>query len=78
MEVELQAILKSKWNNKIGGRANRQAESVVLNQLLAYDLNNFQIREYTSVDEDLKANYDRELAPFGARVFGQNNSHTTF
>ena len=78
VEIDLHAISKSQWNVKLmrhaeshnlvadgqyGGRANRQAQSVVLNQLLAYDLNSFQICEYTAVDEDLKANYDRELAP---------------
>ena len=88
VEIELQAISKSQWNIKLmrkaenhnlvtdaqyGGRNNRQAQSIVLNHLLVYDLNSFQIREYTAVDEDLKANYNRELAPFGAlksRTYG--------
>ena len=81
VEIEVQAIAKSQWSKKLikhaerknlitdsqyGGRAGRQAQSAVLNKVLAFDTNNLYARDYTSVDEDLKANFDRELSHLGA------------
>ena len=81
IEIELQAIAKSQWSRKLirhaesknlitssqyGGRAGNQAQSAVLNKVLAFDSNNLYVRDYTSVDEDLKANFDRELSHLGA------------
>ena len=81
IEIELQAIAKSQWSKKLirhseykrlitdsqyGGRAGNQAQSAVLNKVLAYDTNNLYVKNYTSVDEDLKANFDRELSHLGA------------
>ena len=43
-----------------------QAQSAILNKVLAYDTNNLYVKNYTSVDEDLKANFDRELSHLGA------------
>ena len=81
VEVELQAISTSQWckglvgyaeRNKLlaegqyGGRNNRQAQSEVLDKVLSFDISNLMIKLYTCVDEDLKANFDTELAPLGA------------
>ena len=81
VEVELQAISTSQWCKKLvgnaerkkllaegqyGGRNNRQAQSEVLNKVLSFDLGMLMIKPYTFVDEELKANFDREMAPLGA------------
>ena len=77
VEIEIQAISSSQWAKKFsqasekhhiitesqyGGRKGRQAQSAVLNKILYYDINNQYVQDYTIVDEDLKANYDRELS----------------
>lgn len=81
LEVEIQAISSSQWaqkmskssekhhiisNSQYGGRKGRQAQSAVLNKILYYDINNQFVRDYTIIDEDLKANYDRELCTLSA------------
>ena len=76
-------IKKAENDNEItdyqyGGRANRQAQSAVLNKVLIFDLSRHLSKPMISVDEDLKANYDRELAPLGAledRYFGLSHNH---
>ena len=76
IEPEIGAMVKHVWakqimkraeeKNKItddqyGGRAARQAQSAVLNKLLYYDLGRQTLIESQYDDDDLKANYDREL-----------------
>ena len=96
VEVEVQAISSSQWAKKIsrssekhkivtesqyGGRKGRQAQSAVLNKLLYYDINNQYVTDYTIIDEDLKANYDRELctlASLEARKAGSSMSAGKF
>ena len=96
VEAEVQAISSSQWarkfaqsseTNKIvtesqyGGRKGRQAQSAVLNKLLYYDINNQYIDNYTIVDEDLKANYDRELSTLAgleARMAGGSYQASSF
>ena len=93
IEAELQAIAKSQWDQRLikkaetdneitdaqyGGRSNRQAQSAILNKVLIFDLARHLAKPTISVDEDLKANYDRELAPLGAledRYFGLTHQH---
>lgn len=48
------------------GRAGDQAQSAALNKVLAFGTNDLYVRNYTSFDEDLKANFDRELSHLGA------------
>ena len=96
IEIELQAISKSQWakqlvshaekNNLIaesqyGGRANKQAQSLILNKTLVYDIQRHMAQDFSSVDEDLKACYDRELAHLGAvedRYYGNSYEHGKF
>ena len=81
LEVEIQAISSSQWaqkmsrssekhhiisNSQYGGRKGRQAQSAVLNKILYYDINNQYVNDYTIIDKDLKANYDRELCTLSA------------
>lgn len=81
VEIEVQAIAKSQWlkqliqhvekkhlvmDSQYGGRAGKQSQRAVLNKVLAFDTNNLHVRDYTSVDEDLKTNIDRELSHLGA------------
>ena len=93
IEIELQAISQSQWCRNIvnnaerlgliahaqyGGRANCQAHSEVLNKIVSFDLSTLMLKPYTCVDEDLKANYDRKLAPLGAledRTYGGSHQH---
>ena len=93
IEAELQAISKSQWaksliaraeeNNDIttsqyGGRHGKQAQSAVLNKVLIFDITRHLSKPLISVGEDLKANYDRELAHLGAledRYVGLSHSH---
>ena len=88
VEVELLAIYTSRWCKKLvgyaekkklleegqyGGRNNRQAQSEVFNKVLSFGLGMLMIKPYTYVDEDLKANVDRELVPLGVlenRTYG--------
>jgi len=96
IEAELQAITKSQWAQRLirkaekdneitdaqyGGRSNRQAQNAVLNKVLIFDLARHLAKPMISVDEDLKANYDRELAPLGAledRYFGLTHQHRKY
>ena len=81
IESELQVITKSQWarsllsntesnhlmaDSQYGGRAQRQAQSAILNKTLIYDVHRSLAKDFTSVDEDLKANFDRELSHIGA------------
>ena len=93
IEAELQALSKSQWaksmvaqaekNNDItpsqyGGRHGKQAQSAVLNKVLIFDITRHLSKPLISVDEDLKANYDRELAHLGAmedRYVGLTHEH---
>ena len=80
IEIELQAISQFQWcrnviNNaeklgitaqaQYGGQSNHRAQSEVLNKILSFDLSTLMLKPYICVNEDLKANYDRELAPLG-------------
>jgi len=96
IEAELQALSKSQWaqslitraeaNNDIvhsqyGGRHGKQAQSAVLNKVLIFDITRHLAKPMISVDEDLKANYDRELAHLGAledRFVGLSHEHGTY
>ena len=96
IEVELQAITKSQWakqlinyaekqdlivDSQYGYRANRQAQSLILNKTLTYDIHRHLAKDYTSVDEDLKACFDRELSHLGAvedRFYGNSFAHGEF
>ena len=68
VEIEVQAIAKSQWSSKLinhaerkklvtdgqfGWRASRQAQSAVISKVLAMDINNLYVKDYTSVDEDI-------------------------
>ena len=79
IEAELQFISKSKWaremlayaesrnlitNSQYGGRRYRQAQSAVLNTVLYYDINYQTTTEYTSNDDDMRANFDREISVY--------------
>ena len=81
IEAELQFISKSIWaknmirsaesNNAItdaqyGGRTGRQAQSSVLNTVLYYDVHRQLRKNYTSNDDDMKANFDREIPHYAA------------
>ena len=81
IEAELQFISKSIWakkminfaenNNQItdaqyGGRNGRQAQSSVLNTVLYYDVHRQLRKDYTSNDDDMKANFDREIPHYVA------------
>ena len=96
IEVELQAISKSQWarnlirhadknelitDTQYGARKNRQPQSLILNKTLSYDINRHTAQNFTSVDEDLKACYDRELSSLGAledRYYGNSFAHGSF
>ena len=96
IEVELQAITKSQWakqlihhaekkelivDSQFGYRANRQAQSLILNKTLTYDIHCHLAKDFTSVDEDLKACFDRELSHLGAvedRHYGNSFEHGEF
>ena len=93
VEIELQALSKSQWAKKLikraeknniitdsqyGGRSMRQAQSMVLNRTLIFDITRHIVKPLTCVDEDLKACYDRELSHLGAledRHFGNSFEH---
>ena len=81
VEVELQFIAKVIWSKKLiqqsekqnriipsqyGGRKGHQAQSSVLNTVLLFDYHHNLRLNYTYNDDDLRANYDRELAHFSA------------
>lgn len=81
VEVELQFISKIIWSKHLiqkaesqhkiiqsqyGGRKNIQAQSSVLNTVLLYDYHRHMRLNFTYNDDDLRANYDRELAHFSA------------
>jgi len=81
IEAELQFISKSIWAKKMinkaekedlitdaqyGGRAGRQAQSSVLNTVLYYDVHRQLRKDFTSNDDDMKANYDREIPHYVA------------
>ena len=68
-------------DSQYGGRANKQAQSLILNKTLVYDINRHLAKDFSSVDEDLKACYDRELAHLGAvedRYYGNTYQHGKF
>ena len=81
VEVELQFISKYLWsqnlmrhaeknklitNSQYGGRKHRQAQSSVINTILSFDYHRQQRQPFTFNIDDLKANFDRELAHFSA------------
>ena len=68
-------------DSQYGGRALRQAQNMVLNRTLIFDITRHIVKPMTCVDKDLKACYDRELAPLGAieeRYFGNSNEHDNY
>ena len=81
VEAELQFFSKLQWSHHLikqaehlnhisptqyGGRKNRQAQSSVINTILSFDIHRQLRTEYTFNDDDLRANYDRELAHYSA------------
>ena len=79
VEAELQFFSKCQWSHKLiqqaehlknispsqfGGRKNKQAQSSVITTVLTFDIHRQLRKEYTFNDDDLRANYDRELAHF--------------
>ena len=76
-------VAQAEKNNDItpsqcGGRHGKQAQSAVLNKVLIFDITRHLFKPLISVDEDLKANYDRELAHLGAmedRYVGLTHEH---
>ena len=79
VEAELQFFSKCQWSHKLinqaehnhqispaqfGGRKNKQAQSSVLTTILTFDIHRQLRKEYTFNDDDLRANYDRELAHY--------------
>jgi len=81
IEAELQFISKYLWAKKMlnsaennnlitdaqyGGRHGRQAQSSVLNTVLYYDLHRQLRKDFTSNDDDIKANFDREIPHYSA------------
>ena len=81
IEVELQFIAKNIWSKKLiqqaenknliidsqyGGRKWNQAQSSVLNSVLMFDYHNHMRQNFIYNDDDLRANYDRELAHYSA------------
>ena len=81
IEAELQFISKSIWAKKMinqaektqnvtdaqyGGRHGRQAQSSVLNTVLYYDIHRQIRQDFTSNDDDMKANFDREIPHYVA------------
>ena len=59
----------------------KQNQSAVLNKVLAFDSNNLYVKDYTSVDEDLKANFDRELCHLVTledQCYGASNAQGKF
>ena len=88
IEVELQFVSKCYWgkllithsenkgyltDSQYGGRRSRQAQSSVLNSVLTFDYHRQLRLNFTYNDDDLRANYDRELSHFSAaetRQFG--------
>ena len=81
VESEMQFFSKHQWSYKLinqaehlknisasqyGGRKNKQAQSSVLNTILTFDIHRQLRRNFTFNDDDLRANYDRELAHFSA------------
>ena len=68
-------------DTQYGARKNRQPQSLILNKTLSYDINRHTAQNFTSVDEDLKACYDREISGFGAledRYYENSYDHGTF
>ena len=53
-------------DSQYGGQALRQAQSMVLNRTLIFDITRHIVKPLTCVDEDLKACYDRKLSHLGA------------
>ena len=87
VEVELQFIAKLFWGNLLikkaekygqltdsqyGGRKSRQAQSSVLNSTITFDYHRQLRCDFTYNDDDLRANYDRELAHFSAAETRKN------
>ena len=81
VEVELQFFSKYLWSKRLmsvaekhgmisdsqfGGRKNRQAQSSVINTITCFDIHRQLKKEFTFNDDDLRANYDRELSHFTA------------
>ena len=96
IEVELQAINKSQWakqlihhadkkelivDSQYGYWANRQAQSLILIKTITYDIHRHLAQDFTSVDKNLKACFDRELSHLGAvedRYYGNSFKHGEF
>ena len=53
-------------DGQYGGRNGRQAQSSVLNTVLYGDFHRQRRRDYTSNDDDMKANFDREIPHYVA------------
>ena len=81
VEAEMQFFSKYQWSQRLihqaedlkhispsqyGGRKNKQAQSSVLNTILTFDLHRQLRMNFSFNDDDLRANYDRELAHLSA------------
>ena len=81
IEAELQFFSKFQWSkllihqaeklhhissSQFGGRKHHQAQSSVINTILLFDIHRQRRQSFTFNDDDLRANYDRELAHFTA------------
>ena len=87
IEVELQFISKNIWSKKLmssaeshmqitdaqfGGRRNRQAQSSVINTVLTFDYHRQLRKAFSHNNDDLRANFDRELAHYSAAETRKN------
>ena len=81
VEAEMQFFSKYQWSHRLinqaehfknispsqyGGRKNKQAQSSVLNTIITFDLHRQLRLNFSFNDDDLRANYDRELAHLSA------------
>ena len=81
VEAELQFFSKYQWSHRLinqaerlqnisqsqfGGRKYKQAQSSVINSIVTFDLHRQLRLPFSFNDDDLRANYDRELAHFSA------------
>ena len=79
IEAEMQFFSKCQWSHKLisqaerhknitssqyGGRKHKQAQSSVINTIVTFDIHRQLRKQFTFNDDDLRANYDRELSHY--------------